>query len=76
MIYTPSGDYPWEPLLTPGAYRAKQLGCACSRLDNKWGEGTLVPDPELGWDSAEIEFTITPGCPLHDLRTLLPDAPI
>ena len=67
MVYTLTGDRPWEPTLTPGAYRAKQLGCTCSRLDNKWGEGTrLIEDPETGaW--VDVEFSIQPGCPLHDL---------
>lgn len=70
MIYTPSGDNPWEPQLTPGADLAKRQGCTCSRLDNKWGEGTLVIESELrpvGDDNGpDYEFSVTPGCPLHD----------
>lgn len=74
MIYTPSGDRPWEPQLTPGANLAKQRGCTCSRLDNKWGEGTEVfipiPDGEIEGDYVtDIEFSIQPGCPLHDARS-------
>jgi len=78
MIYTQSGDHPWEPTLTPGAYLAKQRGCTCSRLDNKWGEGriVLVPRPakqitNLGPYATDqvfdLEYSIQPGCPLHDL---------
>ena len=66
MIYTISGDDPWEPQLTPGADLAKRRGCTCSRLDNKWGAGITV------WASdteADIEFVITPRCPLHDLKS-------
>lgn len=68
MIYTVEGDRLSEPQFTPGANLAKQRGCTCSRLDNKWGQGRLIPDPELGWDSCDIEYTITPNCPLHDAR--------
>lgn len=71
MVYTPSGDDPWEPQLTPGADLAKRRGCTCSRLDNKWGEGTVTwaSDPETGLElgDPDIEFVISPGCPLHDV---------
>lgn len=67
MIYTISGDDPWEPQLTPGADLAKRRGCTCSRLDNKWGAGIRTVDEETGLDDG-IEFLITPHCPLHDNR--------
>ena len=73
MIYTPSGDDPWEPQLTPGADLAKRRGCTCSRLDNKWGEGIEVRE-EYSFEGVEgfvhydTIFSIQPGCPLHDTR--------
>ena len=71
MIYTPSGDDPWEPQLTPGADLAKRRGCTCSRLDNKWGEGTphsYKTWTDAGWEyDVDYEFVVQPGCPLHDV---------
>jgi hypothetical protein len=64
MVYANEGDT--EPTLTPGAYLAKQRGCTCSRLDNEWGWGKYI-EPE-NWHDSDIEFTISPGCPLHDNR--------
>lgn len=64
MVYTNGGDT--EPTLTPGAYLAKQRGCICSRLDNDWGWGKQVwfgTGEDADWD---IEYSITPNCPLHD----------
>lgn len=63
-----------EPLLTPGANVAKQRGCTCSRLDNDWGWGTVVPsDSEEGASDLDIEYVVTPGCPLHDTRAARED---
>lgn len=72
MIYTPSGDAPWEPQLTPGADLAKRQGCTCSRLDNKWGAGRPC-EPQIGEeDWVDVEFLVTPGCPLHDNNPVEP----
>ena len=61
LEYLLSGDFPWEPQLTPGANLAKQRGCTCSRLDNHWGEGVWVRNGTEAW----LEWIVTPGCPLH-----------
>lgn len=52
------------PDLTPGAWRAKQLGCTCSRLDNQNGYGSVYQTDF----SDGVEFLVTPNCPLHDKR--------
>lgn len=62
-LFTPV-NRPDAPSMNPGAWRAKQLGCICSRLDNQNGYGSVYQT-----DFSEgIEFLVIPNCPLHDKR--------
>jgi len=66
-LFTPKGRN--SPDMTPGAWRTKQLGCTCSRLDNQNGYGSVYQT-----DFSEgIEFLVMPNCPQHDRPLEFPD---
>lgn len=49
----------------PGSDEALDRGCTCPVLDNNHGR-------YVGWRGGWI---ITPGCPLHDVASVVPDQP-
>lgn len=49
----------WKQILpTPGSKEAREQGCTCPVMDNRYGEGVTGQDGSL-------QFWINEGCPLH-----------
>lgn len=54
-----------DPTPNPGSPEAVARGCTCPVIDNHHGRG--VPASDGPW------FWHTVGCPVHVLRTVIPD---
>lgn len=55
---------------TPGSDKAIELGCNCPVIDNHYGKGIPMRNPDN--NKIELAFWMTADCVLHGLKDTAP----